>query len=87
MVNTIKKLEEIDINEFLPRRLVCEKLPKIGYHGVKISGFQGLKHLEKDIRAIGRFMDRVNCLFEDEVDKEKLTYTLIPVNVYGEPVK
>jgi len=79
-------LEEIDINESSPTKIIDEVLPRIGHRGVRIFGFDGIKHFDKDVRAILRLSQGKYAEIRETQDRENLIYTFIPLNGYGRSV-
>ncbi len=79
----IPRLEKIDFNDFSPIDIVDKKLPSIGFKGVIIIGFTTEKQLDKYMRDTNRQLTNAKILFDSEVDRKNLRYTIRPKDGYG----
>ena len=86
MPTTTPQLEEISIQDYSPTKIINDVLPSIQHRGVRISGFQGERHFDKDVRAILRLSQGIYQEIRDHKDTKNLIYTFIPLNGSGQSV-
>jgi len=79
----ISQLEEIDFNDFSPTNLVTQKLPSIGFRGVVVTGFVSGKQFDKYVKDTCRALENAKILFNSNINKGELTYTINPKDGYG----